>query len=282
VPTIRFYSSEFRNLFGVQKCDSVKFIIPQGVYDEILRVEKEKLAELENSLFNSPQLVLHFKQKINTYDFPLPISKWYLDDDFVCDYISGKKIREDELFAALKDLGYLKEVKNRRLDCDVTDYQFIGSGEVLKGVIEDILKRKEEEELRKKEEAKKKEEEREKAIEEEVDVLDVDLVYSSRSLLALHSLSVRYSKNKNFVKIDGKTYDIRDEIKKIGFKWNPEQKCWQAPYSEENLEKAIQLVKKYDKKIDPVAEGYVRCWECGRWFKPKKGDWDGFGWYCGC
>ena len=282
VPVILFYSSEFRKLFGMQNYDCIKFVIPTAIHDEILRIEKEKLTEYENNLFSSPQLILNFKQEINTYDIPLPIDEWYLDDDFVRDYISSKKVREDELFAALKDLGYLKEVKNRRLDCDVTDYQFVGSGEVLKSTIESILKRKEEEMARKREEASRKEEERKKAIEEEVDVVDLDSVLSSRSLLALHSLSVSYSKSKNIVSIEGKTYDIKEEIKKIGFRWNPEQKCWQALYSDENFGKAIQLVRKYDKKIDPEAEGYVRCWECGRWFKPKKGDWDGTGWYCGC
>ena len=278
VPVIQFYNFEFKT----QKHDSVKFIIPQEIYDEIVRIEKEKLAELENNLFSSPRVVLNFKQEVNTYDTPLPINKWHLDDDFVYDYISGKKISEEELFATLKNGGCLKEVKNTRLNCEVTDYQFVGSGEILKNAIESILKRKEEEELRKKEEVKKKEEERMKAIEEEVDILDLDSVYSARSLLALHSLVVRYSKNKNFVRIESKTYDVKEEIKRNGFKWNPEHKCWEIQYSDENLEKAVQLVKKYDKKIDPVAEGYVRCWECGRWFKPRKGDWDGFGWYCGC
>ena len=215
VPVILFYSSEFRKMFGMQKYDCVKIVIPTAIHDEILKIEKEKLAEYENSLFSSPQLVLNFKQEINTYDTPLPVSEWYPDNDFVCDYISGKKIREDELFAALKDFGYLKEVKNRRLDCDVTDYQFVGSGEVLKGVIEDILKRKKEEELRKRGEARKKWEERKKAIEEEVEVMDLDSALYLRRLLALHSLSVRYSKNKDFVKIDGKTYDIREDRKSV-------------------------------------------------------------------
>ena len=282
VPVIQFYNSEFKNIFGVQKYDSVKFIIPQGVYDEILRTEKEKVIELENNLFSSPQLVLNFKQEINTYDTPLPISRWCLDDGFVYDCISDKKVSEEELFAALKNVGCLKEVKNIRLDCEVTDYKFVGSGEVLKNAIENILKRKEEEELRKKEEAKKEKEERMKAIEEEIDAMDLDLALSSRSLLALHSLSVNYSKSRNFVRIEGKTYNIREEVKRNGFKWNPERKCWETQYSDENLGKAVQLVRKYDKKTDPAAEGYVRCWECGRWFKPKKGDWDGFGWYCGC
>jgi len=278
VPIIQFYNFEFKT----QKHDSVKFIIPQEIYDEILRIEKEKLAELENNLFSSPRLVLNFKQEVNTYDTPLPINKWHLDDDFVYDYISGKKISEEELFAALKNRGCLKEVKNIRLDCEVTDYQFTDSGEVLKSTIESILKRKEEEMERKREEARRKVEERKKAIEEELDITDLDLVYSARSLLALHSLDVSYSKNRNFVRIEGKTYDVKEVIKKNGFKWNPEYKCWEIQYSDENLEKAIQLVRKYDKKIDPEAEGYVRCWECGRWFKPRKGDWDGTGWYCGC
>jgi hypothetical protein len=285
---ICFYSLDALNFFKVsKKYSSVTFTIPEEVYDWILKTEEEKLQEFESEVFSEKEVELWFYQRINTYDTPLPLDEWYLSfvdftSEFIYDYVNKKGISNKILFSRLKGKGVLQSVERKRIDCDVVDYLYKGTGKFLKDVINEIINEIEEEKRKKEEERRRKEEVRKKAIEEEVEIFGDDEIYASKALLAIHSIRIFYSVKENYIRVYGKTYDAKEEFKQNNFKWNSDRKCWETQFSEENMEKAIQIVRKYDKKIDPVEAGYVRCWECGRWFKPRKGDWDGFGWYCGC
>lgn len=140
-------------------------------------------------------------------------------------------------------------------------------------------------------EAKKAAQERElaDAMENELFVFG-DEILSSVGNRLLHSLGAKISKKDNRITIYTTTYskiipnavgtyEIREELKVAGFKWDSQEKEWVCDYSEEMAEKTIELLKKYDTKADPHALGLARCWECGRWCKPSELDENG---YCGC
>jgi len=114
----------------------------------------------------------------------------------------------------------------------------------------------------------------------EVFILDADQVYSRVATEMLHSLRLLISKNESKVWVCGDTYPVKDELKRAGGRWNRDKNAWEF-----DIGKAFELadlVYKLDKATDPRSQGLVQCWECGRWFKPTRGSWDGFGWYCGC
>jgi len=116
--------------------------------------------------------------------------------------------------------------------------------------------------------------------EKEVFILDDDKIYSKVSTEMLHTLHLLVSKREGKVFVTGETFPVREELKRVGGRWDREREAWAF-----GIEKAFEvadLVYKLDKVTDPRSMGMVRCWECGRWFKPSKGSWDGFGWYCGC
>lgn len=73
------------------------------------------------------------------------------------------------------------------------------------------------------------------------------------------------------------TFDAKDALKALGFKWDGEEKHWVADYSEETWGAVLPILKKYDTKVWPETLGMGRCWECGCYSKHL--DADG---YCGC
>jgi hypothetical protein len=118
-------------------------------------------------------------------------------------------------------------------------------------------------------------------------------VYSSATNHMIHSLGAIFNRQEGIIRLyttnharqmagANTTFTIRDKLKALGFSFNGREKHWELPLSEENLTKVIELLKQYDTRRWPTDAGMVRCWECGGWFHPRKGDWDGHDWYCGC
>lgn len=121
-------------------------------------------------------------------------------------------------------------------------------------------------------------------VSDKVLVIDMDDRESQVGLhLAVHYhlVTVRHSRKENYIAVEGETYPIKDEIKKLGFRWDSGRKRWISNFNEIKLRKIIELAQNY---IDnhPRAKGLVQCRRCGDWFKPRgKISWDGAGWYCG-
>jgi hypothetical protein len=66
------------------------------------------------------------------------------------------------------------------------------------------------------------------------------------------------------------TYDLRDEIKTLGAKWNAAEKTWELPSTDENWAKVEGFIHAHDKKGNPSEMGYIQCWECGAWFRGRE------------
>jgi|SRR5579859_2543135 len=64
--------------------------------------------------------------------------------------------------------------------------------------------------------------------------------------------------------ITGNTYPVKDQLKALGARWNPDQKAWMVP--DDKAEAARQLVQGA-KSAAPVAKSsrphFSKCHECG-------------------
>ncbi len=49
----------------------------------------------------------------------------------------------------------------------------------------------------------------------------------------------------DIVKVTGKTYDVKDVLKRHGFRWNPAEKCWYASKIDVNVEEIVEVLKEY-------------------------------------
>lgn len=65
------------------------------------------------------------------------------------------------------------------------------------------------------------------------------------------------------------TNNLAAEAKDYGFVLDSENNLV-ASFSEEQAQKLVEFLLKYDVKIWPETLGMVCCWECGSYFKPKK------------
>ncbi|MEM2618250.1 MAG: hypothetical protein QW356_02010 [Candidatus Hadarchaeales archaeon] len=83
-------------------------------------------------------------------------------------------------------------------------------------------------------------------VKNEIQVVDDDYP-ASKIFFGSHSLKVNHSKSRGYIRISGSTYALRDELVKLGARWNVEAKAWELPYSEENLKRAIGFLRKHDK-----------------------------------
>ena len=266
------YSNICREFSGGK---ATKLTISEEIRSKLLAIEKEEIEKYKNKLFEK-EFEIIFYQEISTYDTPMPLSRWSLGSDEVGQVVKNELEEND-----IHPVEFWNRIKDRVTERDRGAYGFIVKDKVLKITRDEFYKIIEEiknEKKQKEEEERKKYEE---AMKNEIDVLDEDQIYSKRNLRFEHSLVVRYSQKNNKVKVVGKTYDIKEELKSAGFRWDGNEKCWYIDYSDDNLQKAVDIVKKYDKKRDYEAEGYVQCWECGRWWKPKH-YYIGMDTYCGC
>lgn len=147
------------------------------------------------------------------------------------------------------------------------------------------------EKYREKELAKKRAEEKKK--ESLGEVFQNEIMFFGNEMLAsssfkfLHSLAAKDDGKNIRVYTTGyekiipnatSTYSIKDELKKEGFVFDPQEKEWMIESSENAKLKTLSILKKYDTKEKPENLGLTQCWECGRWYKARRGD-DG---YCGC
>lgn len=146
------------------------------------------------------------------------------------------------------------------------------------------------------EKARKRKEKRELAFRTKIETDEVflwssDVVYSRSGHSYLHSLGILCSEKNNFIQFYDTSYEIpnrkkvqdfENELKECGYKFNSEEKKWEIEYSEKNIHKAIEIYKKHDIAIDPIAAGMAQCWECGAYFFPRKNDWQCGMPYCGC
>jgi hypothetical protein len=138
-----------------------------------------------------------------------------------------------------------------------------------------------------------KQQEQQKIEEEELLIWDAGIIYASAGNKMLHSMGAKLSEKENKItvyttnsakKIPNAvtTYSIKEELKNQGFKFNADTKNWEIEMSDEGARKTLDILKKHDTKIWPSKLGMVKCWECGTYFSPKKGDHDGSDYYCGC
>jgi hypothetical protein len=92
-------------------------------------------------------------------------------------------------------------------------------------------------------------------------------------------------KTTTMVAIKGNTFPVKDQLRALGGRWNPEDKAWMVPA--DKAEAAQKLVGGA-KSTKPTRTGPAptkRCWECGCSFtyaqaKRSGGDWRDS--YCGC
>ena len=85
---------------------------------------------------------------------------------------------------------------------------------------------------------------------------------------AAHFLELHVSREGKYIRIVGHTYPHRAELRRMGFTWDARLKAWGAQFSEELMQKAVEFVKRNDKKTDPIGAGMVRCEHCSRWTPP--------------
>lgn len=137
--------------------------------------------------------------------------------------------------------------------------------------------------------AEKRQADRKNTEENELFVFASDIIYSSNGSKMLHSIGARVGSSielyttsyaadmKRAGVAHTTTFDAKDALKSLGFKWDGEEKHWVADYSEETWAATLPILKKYDTKVWPEKLGMGRCWECGCY--SKRLDADG---YCGC
>ena len=103
-----------------------------------------------------------------------------------------------------------------------------------------------------------------------------------------------------YVQVSGKTYEVKETLKRLGLRWDGDEKVWKGVVNENALHKLTELANKYQIELtyeddeDDYEEAdrytnrytnstWVRCWECGRPIAPGKATKDVNGkWYCGC
>lgn len=81
---------------------------------------------------------------------------------------------------------------------------------------------------------------------EELEMVDDDSV-STPMLFGQHTLSAHYSKSKGYIRISGRTYPLAGELREMGAVWRPQEKCWELPYTPENLRKVKAFLRKNDR-----------------------------------
>lgn len=137
-------------------------------------------------------------------------------------------------------------------------------------------------------------------IQHEIALIDDDYP-SPPDLWGLHIIEANYSRavrtmkesdatkppavrKHDYIRVSGKTYGIKNELKKVGLDWDPGQKIWAASFGEPALKRVARLLKKHDRVTDPVALGLVRCWVCKSWIPESDAQLteDRQSWYCGC
>lgn len=138
-----------------------------------------------------------------------------------------------------------------------------------------------------------KESERKHAEENELFIWDAGTIYSSSGSKMLHSLGAVFSERERKISVyttnysryianANTTYSIKSVLTSENFCFNPNNSNWEIELTQENAQKVIDLLKRFDTKVWPEECGLVRCWECGSYFKPNKNSHDGFDYYCGC
>lgn len=137
--------------------------------------------------------------------------------------------------------------------------------------------------------AEKRQADRKDTEENELFVFAADTVYSSSGSKMMHSIGAKVGSKielyttsyaadmKRAGVAHTTTFDAKEALKSLGFKWDGEGKSWVADFSEETWAATLPILKKYDTKVWPEHLGMGRCWECGCYSKHL--DADG---YCGC
>lgn len=133
--------------------------------------------------------------------------------------------------------------------------------------------------------SEKRQADRAEAEENELFVFAADTIYSSAGNKMLHSIGAKVGSKielyttsyaadmKRAGVAHTTTFDAKDALKALGFKWDAEEKHWVADFSKETWAATLPILKKYDTKVWPEKLGMGRCWECGCYSKHG---------YCGC
>lgn len=87
------------------------------------------------------------------------------------------------------------------------------------------------------------------------------------------------------VAITGNTYPVKDRLKALGARWNPELRAWMVPRDRADEAQAIVDSAPRAQRARTGGGETKRCWECGREFTSydayrNEGDWSNG--YCGC
>ena len=98
-----------------------------------------------------------------------------------------------------------------------------------------------------------------------------------------------------YVEVSGKTYNVKETLKRLGLRWDGDEKVWKGTLSEEEFMELTELADEHPIEIKTRDirdiktsirrhdDGYVRCWECGRLVPKWQATRDVNGeWYCGC
>lgn len=257
----------------------------------------KKLTDEQNSLIETEWLrtvrefdSLLLEGKIKMYiKCPPEQTNIFFEVDNVLDYenvhekeriLWDLKYYWEEKYSFTSFYKYTDEIKKELIEKRIVDITSWSLEQIKK---QDEEERKEKESIQ--EILEKEQKEVEAAIEEELLVYGTEILSCNTNLL-LHSLAIQCNEKTinlytTFYAQDipgaNTSYSIKEVLKKEGFKFSGEKKEWYLPYSEENLQKAIEILKKYDTKADPAKLGMGRCWECGCYRKRL----DAYG-YCGC
>ena len=97
------------------------------------------------------------------------------------------------------------------------------------------------------------------------------------------------------VEVSGKTYEVKETLKRLGLRWDGDEKVWKGVVNENALWELTELADEHPIEIKTRDirdiktsirrhnDGYVRCWACGRLVPKWQATRDVNGeWYCGC
>lgn len=252
--------------------------------NEQIKAEWKRIYEEFDKIFLSGKIKMELslpKEQTEIYfDIENPFLSENLSDFNLSQFIWGFKYKYEQKYKLTGWCNFTKEMQQELIEkreINITEWAL------------SHIKKQDEEERKEKErfQAVMEEEKREieKAMEEEIMVYGNEILSCNTNLL-IHSLAFHCTGDRinlyttvyaREIPKAKTSYDIKEVLKKEGFKFEKDTKYWYLEETEENINKAIEILKKYDTKADPNKLGLMRCWECGcyRRYLDSSG-------YCGC
>lgn len=129
--------------------------------------------------------------------------------------------------------------------------------------VNNLVNQKSARDERRKAEAEKQKANRKEAEENELSIFQKGVLYSHAGNKMLHSIAAEvgseialwttsYAYN---MKSQGKphttTFDAKEALKSLGFRWDGDKKMWVAPFSQELWDKTLPIMRQFDTKYWP-------------------------------